>query len=158
MLPCQAVSRAGARACPGLPREAASSLVPAPAHAYRNAQAGRRVHLPSSSCWLTMAVRRQGGRLTGPRCAGGQRGAGRVRLGAWCGARIHDRGGDLLSSCSSVRLSGGDLVLVRESAEDLFPSDPVLGEVDLQRPGVSLGRCDLVGLEYVVGPVTWAFS
>jgi len=37
-------------------------LVPAPAHAYSNAQAGRLVHLPSS-CWLTVAVRRQGGRL-----------------------------------------------------------------------------------------------
>ena len=59
---------------PGLPGEAASSLVPAPAHAYRNAQAGRRVHLPSS-CWLTMAVRRQGDGSTGPRCVRGQRGA-----------------------------------------------------------------------------------
>ena len=37
-----------------------------------------------------------------------------------CRARIYDRGGDLLSSCSNVGLSGGDLVLVRESAEDLF--------------------------------------
>ena len=26
-------------------------------------------------------------------------------------------------------MSGGDLVLVRESAEDLFPADPVLGEL-----------------------------
>jgi hypothetical protein len=31
-------------------------------------------------------------------------------------------------------MSGGDLVLVRESAEDLFPADPVLGEVDLRWP------------------------
>ena len=31
-------------------------------------------------------------------------------------------------------------VLVRESAEDLFPADPVLGEVDHRRPGVSLSR------------------
>ena len=59
------------------------------------------------------------------------------------GARIHDRAGDLLSSCSSVRLSGGDLILVRESAEDLFPADPVLGEVDLRWRGVSLSRCEL---------------
>jgi len=35
-------------------------------------------------------------------------------------------------------VSGGDLVLVRESAEDLFSADPVLGEVDLRWPGVSL--------------------
>ena len=33
---------------------------------------------------------------------------------------------------------------MRESAEDLFPADPVLGEVDwLRRPGVSLSRCEL---------------
>lgn len=37
-------------------------------------------------------------------------------------------------------LSGGDLVLVRESAGDLFSADPVLGEVDLRWPGVSLSR------------------
>lgn len=30
-----------------------------------------------------------------------------------------------------------------ESAEDLFPAYPVLGEVDLRRPGVSLSRCKL---------------
>jgi hypothetical protein len=35
-------------------------------------------------------------------------------------------------------VSGGDLILVRESAEDLFPADPVLGEVDLRWSGVSL--------------------
>jgi hypothetical protein len=29
---------------------------------------------------------------------------------------------------------------VDESAEDLFPADPVLGEVDLRWPGVSLSR------------------
>src|SRR5262249_55257101 len=40
-------------------------------------------------------------------------------------------------------LSGGDLVLVRKPAEDWFPADPVLGEVDLKRPGLSLSRCDL---------------
>ena len=66
-----------------------------------------------------------------------------AKIAKSCGARIHDRGGDLLSSCSSVGLSGGDLVLVRESAEDLFPADPVLGEVDLRWPGVSLSRCEL---------------
>ena len=40
-------------------------------------------------------------------------------------------------------MSCGDLVLVCESTEDLFPADPVLSEVDLWRPGVSLSRCDL---------------
>ena len=30
-----------------------------------------------------------------------------------------------------------------ESAEDLFSADPVLGEVDLRWPGVSLSRCEL---------------
>ena len=34
---------------------------------------------------------------------------------------------------------------MRESPEDLFPADPVLGEVDLRRPGVSLSRCELAG-------------
>jgi|SRR5690242_4396740 len=56
---------------------------------------------------------------------------------------MHDRGGDLLSSCSSVGLSGGDLVLVGDSAEDLFSADPVLGEVDLRWPGGSLSRREL---------------
>ena len=40
-------------------------------------------------------------------------------------------------------MSGGDLVFVYESAEDLFPVDPVLGEVDLRRPGASLSGCEL---------------
>ncbi len=40
--------------------------------------------------------------------------------------------------------SGGDLVFVRESVEDLFPADPVLGEVDLRWPGGSLSRRELV--------------
>jgi hypothetical protein len=63
---------------------------------------------------------------------------------ASCWARIHDRGGDLPSSCRSVRLSDSDLVLMCESAEDLLPVDPVIGEVDrLRRPGVSLSRCEL---------------
>ena len=35
------------------------------------------------------------------------------------------------------------MVLVRESAEDLFPADPVLGEVDLRWPGVGLSGCEL---------------
>ena len=30
-----------------------------------------------------------------------------------------------------------------EPAEDLFPADPVLGEVDLRWPGGSLSRCEL---------------
>jgi hypothetical protein len=42
-----------------------------------------------------------------------------------------------------VRLSGGDLVLARESAEHLLSADPVLGEVDVRWPGVSLSRCEL---------------
>lgn len=43
-----------------------------------------------------------------------------------------------------VRPLGSDLVLVRESAEDLFAADPVLGKVDwLRRPGVSLSRREL---------------
>ena len=46
--------------------------------------------------------------------------------------------------------SGGDLVFVRESAEDLFSADPVLGEVDLRWPGVSLSGCELA--EGTVGP------
>jgi len=40
-------------------------------------------------------------------------------------------------------LSGGDVVLVRESAEDVSSADPVLSEVDLRWPGVSLSRCEL---------------
>ena len=32
---------------------------------------------------------------------------------------------------------------MRESAEDLFSADPVLGKVDLRWPGVSLSRCEL---------------
>src|ERR1019366_2806810 len=48
------------------------------------------------------------------------------------------------SSRISARSSGGDLVLVRESAEDLFPADLVPGEVDrLWWPGLSLSRCEL---------------
>ena len=58
---------------------------------------------------------------------------------------MHDRGGDLLSSCSS---------------EDLFPADPVFGEVDFRWPGVSVSRCELaertvrpggVGVQQVFG-------
>jgi hypothetical protein len=40
--------------------------------------------------------------------------------------------------------SGGDVVLVGESAEDLLPADPELGEVDrFRRPGISLSRGEL---------------
>ena len=39
--------------------------------------------------------------------------------------------------------SGGDLVFVDESAEDLFPADPVLGEVDLRWPGAGSRGCEL---------------
>jgi len=34
---------------------------------------------------------------------------------------------------------------VRESAEDWFPADPVLGEVDHLRPGAGLSGCELAG-------------
>jgi hypothetical protein len=46
-------------------------------------------------------------------------------------------------SRNSKGLSGGDLVFVRESAEDLFPADLVLGEVDFRWPGAGLSRCEL---------------
>ena len=39
-------------------------------------------------------------------------------------------------------MSCGDLVLVRESIEDLTSADPMLGEVDLRRPAASLCRCE----------------
>ena len=45
-------------------------------------------------------------------------------------------------TCSGAGPSGGDLVLVRESAEDLFSADPVLGKVDrLRSQGAGLIRC-----------------
>src|ERR1017187_10668213 len=40
-------------------------------------------------------------------------------------------------------MSGGDLVFVREAAGDLFPADPVVGEVDFRWPGVGLSGCEL---------------
>src|SRR5437868_5442323 len=40
-------------------------------------------------------------------------------------------------------MSCGDLVLVRESTEDLSSADPMLGEVDLRWPAASLCRCEL---------------
>src|SRR6266705_405486 len=40
-------------------------------------------------------------------------------------------------------MSGGDLVLVRESAEDLFSADRVVGEIDFRWPRVSSSRCEL---------------
>jgi len=40
--------------------------------------------------------------------------------------------------------SGSDVVLVGESAEDLLPADPVLGDVDrFGPPGIGLGRSEL---------------
>jgi len=40
--------------------------------------------------------------------------------------------------------SGSDVVLMGESAEDLFPADPVLGDVDrFGPPGIGLGRGEL---------------
>ena len=60
-----------------------------------------------------------------------------------------------------MSLSGGDLVLVSESAEDLFPADRVLAEVDqCGWLGVGLGRGELaegtvrpagVVVQYVLG-------
>src|SRR5512135_647541 len=51
----------------------------------------------------------------------------------------------------SAGLSCGDLVLVDVSAEDLFPADLVLSEVDrLWWPGLSLSRCELA--EHAVRP------
>ena len=49
-------------------------------------------------------------------------------------------------ACSGGRgsLSGSDLVLVRQAAEDLFSADLVLGKVDLRRAAVCLNRCQLV--------------
>src|SRR6266542_1497348 len=76
--------------------------------------------LEGSSCSLIL-LRRQG------RCSSSRRDESVI-------APFYNRAG----------LSGGDLVLVRESAEDLFSADPVLGEVDrLRRPGVSLSGCEL---------------
>jgi hypothetical protein len=50
--------------------------------------------------------------------------------------------------------SGGDVVLVGESAEDLFLADPVLDEVGrFRRVGVSLSRGELA--EGAVRPVLW---
>jgi len=54
--------------------------------------------------------------------------------------------------------SGGDLVLVRESAEALSSADPVLSEVDLRWPGVSLSGCEPELAEGTVGPVALEYS
>ena len=43
----------------------------------------------------------------------------------------------------SARLSGSDVVLVYEAAKKLFSPNPLLGEIDLGRLGVSLGRWQL---------------
>src|SRR6266516_6013195 len=79
MLPCQAVSRAGARACPRVAR--GDSVIVGPgSRACLQERAGRPPGSPALLLLAEMAVRRQGGRLTGPRCAGGQRGAA---VSAW---------------------------------------------------------------------------
>ena len=51
----------------------------------------------------------------------------------------------MLLSVRAWGMSCGDLVLVCvcKSAEDLFPADPVLGEVDLRWPGAGLSRREL---------------
>ena len=72
-------------------------------------------------------------------------------------ARRNDCGSDLLLLIAA-RLSSGDLVLVRESAEDLLPADPVLGEVDLLRPGADLGRGDLVKGTVRPGSARWRYG
>jgi hypothetical protein len=58
-------------------------------------------------------------------------------------------------------MSSGDLILVREAAEDLLSADPVLCEVDLRGPGVGLSRWQLaqgavLPGEEAVGDVTRA--
>ena len=90
-----------------------------------------------ATCYLVTNLPRPGG----PREARQPAPAAGLALACW--ARIYDRGGDLLSSGSSVALSGGDLVLVDEPAKDLFSADPVLGEVDPRWPGGSLSRREL---------------
>ncbi len=57
-----------------------------------------------------------------------------------CGARILDQGADLIFSGSGLERSGGDVILVSKSAEDLLSADPVLGKVDLRWVVVILGR------------------
>src|SRR5258706_12073311 len=69
--------------------------------------------------------------------------AGPTASSTSCGARLHDHGIDLRILVEPSGLSCGDLVFAGESAEDLFSSDAVLGEVDLRWPGVSLVRCEL---------------
>jgi hypothetical protein len=44
---------------------------------------------------------------------------------------------------NSARRSSGYLILVRETTQNLLPADPVLGEVDLRWPGVSVSRWQL---------------
>jgi hypothetical protein len=44
------------------------------------------------------------------------------------------------ASRNSAWLSGGDLVQVDEAVEDLFAADPVLGEIDLRWPDVTMSR------------------
>lgn len=60
-----------------------------------------------------------------------------------CGARLHDHGSDLRILVEPSGLSCSDHVFAGESAEDLFSSDAVLGEVDLRWLGVSLVRREL---------------
>ena len=77
-----------------------------------------------------------------PRGGAGQRLAGE-RDGA-CWARIHGCGDDLRHHVAAWGLSCGYVILVRESAEDLFSADLVLGEVDrLWGLSVGLSRCEL---------------
>ena len=75
-----------------------------------------------------------------------------------CGARLHDHGGDLRILVAPWGLSGGDLVLVRESADDLFSADPVLGEVDLRWPGAGLRRWEVTRTRWCCSRPRMGFS
>jgi hypothetical protein len=57
----------------------------------------------------------------------------------------------LLLAAWGCQASGGDLVLIRKSAEDLFSADPVLAEVDLRWPGVRLSRRSAAGIRLAPG-------
>ena len=63
---------------------------------------------------------------------------------AWRLPRISILWGSEMRFGVSCGQSGGDVVFVSESAKDLLPADPVLGEVDwFGRPGAGLGRSEL---------------
>src|SRR5512142_749113 len=53
-------------------------------------------------------------------------------------------------------MSSGDLMLMRETAEDLLSAGPVLCEVDLRWPGVGVSRWHLA--QGAVGRNVWQWS